>query len=329
MSVAPTGPQESAQPSQVPPEPAQPGPAKYDLHRVFVGPDGIRAGWSLLIFVALFAAIALAVRVLAPHIPGLPHGNSAAAQVTGEVITLGIVLAATAIMARIEGRSVIDYGLRDVRWLPKFAVGAVWGFLLISGLVGLLRATGYLSFDGQLLHGTTILLDALGLGFVFLMVGLTEEFAFRGYIQSTLARGIGFWPAAVVLSAAFGGIHLLNKGEGPFGALSAGLAGFVFCVALYRTGSLWWSIGLHLTWDWGQSYFYGVPDSGTMMPGHLMATHPSGPSWLSGGTVGPEGSIFVLIAFGAIVPIILLTTRGRETTPPPLSPQSHFAPPTA
>ena len=48
---------------------------------------------------------------------------------------------------------------------------------------------------------------------MFLLVGLFEEFLLRGYTQFTLARGIGFWPAAVVMSCAFGLIHLRNEGE--------------------------------------------------------------------------------------------------------------------
>ena len=46
------------------------------------------------------------------------------------------------------------------------------------------------------------------LGAVFFLVGLFEEFLLRGYSLFTLARGIGFWPAALVLSGAFGLIHL-------------------------------------------------------------------------------------------------------------------------
>jgi hypothetical protein len=232
-------------------------------------------------------------------------------------------------MARIEGKSVLDYGLRDARWLQRFVMGAVWGFVLISGLVGLLDVTGYLSFDGRLLSGSTIILDALKLGLGFLLVGLSEELLLRGYLQQTLARGIGFWPAAIILSIAFGASHGGNPGEQAIGLISAGTFGLVSCYALRKTGSLWWSIGAHAAWDWGQSYFYGVPDSGLMVPGHLLATHANGPSWLSGGTVGPEGSIFVLLAFGALIPIVALTTRAPETTPPPQPPSSRFAPPTS
>jgi membrane protease YdiL (CAAX protease family) len=65
-----------------------------------------------------------------------------------------------------------------------------------------------------------ILRWALLWAFFFLLVGLFEEFAFRGYLQFTLADGIGFWPAAWILSLGFGAVHLMNKGESPVGALS-------------------------------------------------------------------------------------------------------------
>jgi len=133
---------------------------------------------------------------------------------------------------------------------------------------------------------------------MFLLVGLYEEFLLRGYSQFTLARGIGFWPAAVVLSCTFGLVHLSNGGEQWMGLLSAALIGFFFCLTLRRTGNLWFAVGFHAAWDWGQSFFYSVPDSGTLAPGHLMSSTLHGPQWLSGGSVGPEGSVlcFVLMA---------------------------------
>jgi membrane protease YdiL (CAAX protease family) len=316
MSVGPTGGLGSE-----PPRPESAPEPKGDLRRVFLGPDGIRAGWSILLFIALTFAIGfvivVALRYVARRVGHFPAPQSAVGAIINDLVTILPILGATAIMARIEGRTTLDYGLRDGQWLRRFATGAAWGFVLISFLIGLLRVTGHLAFDGQLIHGQMILTDALLLGVVFLLVGVTEEVTFRGYLQYTAARGIGFWPAAILLSFGFGGAHLFNPGEHLFGAFAAGFAGFVFCYPLYRLGSLWWSIGAHFAWDWGQSYFYGVPDSGLMFPGHLQATHPVGPDWLSGGTVGPEGSIFVILAFGLVIPIVALTTRGRSTWPPP------------
>jgi hypothetical protein len=48
----------------------------------------------------------------------------------------------------------------------------------------------------------------------------------------------------------------------------------------------------------GESFFYSVPDSGQISPGHLLSSSFHGSRWLTGGSVGPEGSFvcFVVIA---------------------------------
>ncbi|HJW96110.1 MAG TPA: hypothetical protein VJ901_21055 [Thermoanaerobaculia bacterium] len=52
-------------------------------------------------------------------------------------------------------------------------------------------------------------------------------------------------------------------------------------------------------------YFYGVADSGAVTPGHLLDTSMSGPAWLSGGSVGPEGSILCTLLIAITFPIVL------------------------
>ncbi len=199
------------------------------------------------------------------------------------------------------------------RMLPDFSAGLAWGLLMLSLLIGTLRLTHHLSFDGLALHGLPALIYACQWGFAFLLVGLYEEFLFRGYLQFTLARGvagivrtrlprkigtahlISFWVSAFLLSGClFAFTHTSNHGENPAGILAVALAGAVFAFSLWRTGSLWWAIGFHTAWDWAQSYLYGTPDSGNLVQGHLLATHPVGSPLLSGGTAGPEGSLFVL-----------------------------------
>jgi len=46
---------------------------------------------------------------------------------------------------------------------------------------------------------------------------------------------------------------------------------------------------------------------------HLLATHPLGKPLMSGGTTGPEGSIFVLPIL-AVLTLIILFTLPREST---------------
>jgi membrane protease YdiL (CAAX protease family) len=130
------------------------------------------------------------------------------------------------------------------------------------------------------------------------IVGLFEEFLLRGYSQFTLGRGIGFWPAALVLSSVFGLIHLRNEQEHWPGLLAAAFIGLFFCVTLRRTGNLWFAVGFHAAWDWGETFFYSVPDSGMTSPGHLLSSSLRGPAWLSGGVTGPEASLLCFAVIG-------------------------------
>jgi uncharacterized protein len=141
-------------------------------------------------------------------------------------------------------------------------------------------------------------------------VGLFEEFLFRGYTFYRLSRRMGFWPSAAALSLGFGAIHLLNAGESWIGLAGVVAIGFFFCLTLYRTGNLWFAVGFHAFWDWGQTYLYSVPDSGTVEVGHLMRPSFQGPDWLTGGSVGPEGSV---LCFGVIAGVsVVFARRYRE-----------------
>jgi hypothetical protein len=50
---------------------------------------------------------------------------------------------------------------------------------------------------------------------------------------------MGFWPAAVLLSAIFGYSHLGNSGENWLGVFNASMGGLLFCLLLRRSGNLW------------------------------------------------------------------------------------------
>lgn len=195
-----------------------------------------------------------------------------------------------------EHRRFGDYGLPLRGAFGRlFWVGWVWGLGGLTLLMVMMRMARVFYFGSVTLHGVRVLKFAIFYAVAFLIVGLFEEFWVRGYSLFTLAKGIGFWPAAVGLSIAFGAIHLGNKNEAPIGALAAGLIGLFFCLTLRRTGNLWFAVGFHASWDWGETYLYSVPNSGIKMPGHLLSSSFQGPKWLTGGLVGPEGSIFVFL----------------------------------
>jgi len=161
-------------------------------------------------------------------------------------------------MASIEGRRVDDYGLpRNQAFGKFFWVGAGWGLAAITFLLFVLRGAHVFYFGHVVLRGGRVLKFAVFWMVFFLLVALFEDFLTRGYLLFTLKQDLGFWPAAGLLSCAFGAIHLRNPGETPVGILAAAAIGFFFCFTLRRTGSLWFAVGFHAAWDWGQFLFVG------------------------------------------------------------------------
>jgi membrane protease YdiL (CAAX protease family) len=333
---------------------------KPTLHALFFGDDGLRAGWSVLLYLILVAIIGVvATPLMARHgllpnpaeMPHTPSGQtimSPGIGAAGETLQLAMFVIPAVLMSFIERRPFTRYGIAFTRMLPDYFAGLFWGFVALSALVGSLYLTHSIAFDGLLLHGATALVYALQWAFVFLLVGLLEEFLFRGYLLYTVSRGvagitrtmdprnryshiIGFWVSAGLFSVLiFMLAHTGNGGETLSGIIAVGLSGAVFAFSLWRTGSLWWGIGMHTSWDWAQSYFYGTPDSGTISQGRLLASHPIGSKLLSGGPDGPEGSILVIPTLLLVALVIHLTLPRRSypltpdqsplPEPPPLPP---------
>lgn len=263
-------------------------------YTLFWGPDGLRPGWGFGFYVAAFLLLqAIAVQLAWVRDLGDSGLWSKLLEEIGNFLAASIPALA---LARIERRPWGAYGLPVRQALGRrFWTGVLWGFAAISLLILVIYIAEGFSPGHVILHGTRLVRFAAFWGAFFLLVGLFEDFLFRGYLQFTLARGIGFWPAAVLLTGTFGLVHRQNSGERWSGILLAALIGLFFCLTLRRTGTLWFAIGFHAAWDWGETFFYSVPDSGTTAPGHLLNSNLHGPNWLTGGSVGPEGSVFCFV----------------------------------
>jgi membrane protease YdiL (CAAX protease family) len=303
---------------------AAPRSAGWTLKYVFFNDRGLRAGWRLVIFVMLAAVTSfMAVSVMRLLGAGVRARRGSAA--TASPLWLGLdemsqfsaIAISTWIMSLIERRPARVYGLPLTKTaLSRFAVGyVIWGFLPLTTVLLIMRALGVFRFGSLAIHGGEILYWGAAWGFVFLAVALWEEYLCRGYTLYTLAEGIGFWPAAIVLGVVFAATHLSNPGEGPLGIIDAFIFALFAAATLRRTGTLWLAVGAHAGWDWGESFFYGVSNSGLQFPGHLLNPQVQGPDWLTGGSVGPEGSVVDLLVWTLLTVGVLFFYRPPQPSP--------------
>ena len=169
-----------------------------------------------------------------------------------------------------------------------------WFFLARTGKSGLLRRRGSGFFNGLLVGMYPLVLigyslytklmfgmpedgqlqPAFSIFSFFLsmaLVGVAEEFIFRGVIaQSLLERfgtgRAGVWKACLLSGLLFGAAHLTNLlSSAPFGVLMqcvfAASLGTLFAAIYFRTGNLWVTVFLH-----------GAMDIASMLVGGLYGT---------------------------------------------------------
>jgi membrane protease YdiL (CAAX protease family) len=289
-----------------------------------VGPDGVRSIWRLGVAVALYVLIEKVLEIalvgnsaVLAWMRSQPRGVlSPGTLLFTEGIRTAAALLAGLAMSKVEDRSFAEYGFpwREA-FGRRFWQGGAFGFAMLTLLMASIAVAGGFSLGGAALGageaarcGT---LYALG----FLLVGFFEEGTFRGYMQSTLGSGIGFWPAALALSVWFGILHVRNPGEAMGGVLMVGGFGLLAAFSVRRTGNVWFALGMHAAWDWGESYLYGVSNSGMGAVGRLMSSSLHGPGWITGGTVGPEGSIFVFAVMAAAAVALHYAFPAKPKTP--------------
>jgi membrane protease YdiL (CAAX protease family) len=258
----------------------------------------LRAGWRLALWFAIVFAVGAGVSLLARAV-GVGQGDFLDPRrlILGDWIgTFLPVIVATLLLMRLERRSLRDYYIptRDLLG-QKFWAGALWGMAAVSLLLGLIALAG-----GYRIIAVALREHVLYYAVIWLLaaasIGIVEEIAFRGYMLRTLADGIGFWPAAILLSAGFGALHYFFKPHERWEDFaSTGLLGLFMCFTIVRTGSLAWAMGWHFAFDWGAIFFYSGRNAGEYAPGRLFETAWPAGDRVTGGLLGPEASWFVFV----------------------------------
>lgn len=267
---------------------------------VFKGSGGVRSGWRFAAFIIGVLALYFAIGgLLEDPLAAFLHIDqrtlNAPAFVLNESFIVIAVVIATAIAARLERRSILSYGFpANEAFRGKYWEGIAIG-VVSAGLVGVaMYAAGGFVISGFGLRGLDwVTLPAFwAAGMV--LVGLAEESWFRGYPLQALARGVGFWPAAVISSLVFGGLHVTKAHENFIDIFNIIALGLILCFTLRRTGNLWLAAGFHTAFDFMQFAVIGTRNGGAQPVGTVLHASFPGPAWINGGPLGTEASYFML-----------------------------------
>ena len=167
-------------------------------------------------------------------------------------------------------------------------------------------ATGMIALGGMQIKGfagsaSALTLSALEWLGAMVCVGIAEEFWFRSYLQQTLWKSIGFWPAATVVALIFAAEHYFFKaGENIWDVITLISLSLLLSYSMLRTGTLWFAVGFHVAFDYLQIFVIGTPNGSQFPVGRLLDVSFNGPAWLTGGVLGTEASFLMYPAIALL-----------------------------
>lgn len=212
-----------------------------------------------------------------------------------------------------ERRPLWTIGLEGKGWLFKYLRGAFLGVLMITVVVGLSVALGYVDLEGS---GTAIGVALSGSMLVlvgWIVQGAAEELLFRGFLLPIIGSRYGLVIGVSVSAIVFALLHVFNANLSLLAVFNLALFGAFAAFYALKEGGLWGIFGIHSLWNWAQGNLFGMEVSG--LPAQLDAIFKlkeTGPDWLTGGAFGPEGGTIVTLVLLAGILILWLAKPHRQ-----------------
>ena len=208
------------------------------------------------------------------------------------------------------------YPLTSGKHIAKnYCLGFLFGFLMMTATVGIMRLTGQLTFGG-------FNLSVSGLGafifnlFMWFPQGASEELMFRGYMIPAFNKRYKTAVGVVVSSILFSAFHSLNPGFTPLASVNLALIAVLFALIYLLTGDIWMTSAMHTAWNLTQGNIYGLQVSGNLASNTVVKiVYDSNASpVITGGTFGPEGGLATtaVTCVCMVIVIALLISKSRK-----------------
>ncbi|RDC57313.1 CPBP family intramembrane metalloprotease [Pedobacter chinensis] len=128
----------------------------------------------------------------------------------------------------------------------------------------------------------------------FACVSFNEEFLMRGYVLNNLLNSFNKFISLIISAILFALMHFANPYLNSLSFVNLFLAGILLGSFYIYTKNLWFSFGLHFSWNFFQGTILGFSVSGIKFPSILMQERLENNIW-NGGDFGFEGSMLCLV----------------------------------
>ena len=141
-----------------------------------------------------------------------------------------------------------------------------------------------------------------------------EEITDRAYLYQKLRRRYKNPAVAIVGNAlAFASMHLLNPGVTAVAILNIVLIGVILSLFVYYYDNLWGAILLHTGWNFSQSIFFGLPNSGIVSEYSVFKLEAASArdSFFYSAAFGIEGSLFSIVVEVMMLIVMIMINRDK------------------
>lgn len=260
----------------------------------------MRLVWQLL-------AVAVVALVGGQAVAAVQENNPWLTLVLGVVTSVLALLVYGWVVRRTEHRAVTEVGRKGAA--AGFGLGTLLGLALFGTVIVNIAFLGYYEVTGR---GSVS--GAAGLLGFMAAAAVTEELLFRGVLFRVMEERMGTWWAMALSGVVFGAFHLANPDASLYGAVAVAVeAGGMLTAAYIATRKLWVPIGVHFGWNFAAGGVFSTEVSGNGSTQGLLDSATSGPSLVTGGEFGPEGSLYSLVfcVLTAVVFLLVARRRGR------------------
>jgi len=153
--------------------------------------------------------------------------------------------------------------------------------------------------------------------FIFGLLAFVEELIFRGIVYRLIEEQLGTWISIVIVAIIFSTVHLVHEEATFISTIAIALQDLILTGSFILTRRVWLCWGIHWGWNFTQDGVLGMPNSGVEQLPSWLNTEISGPTWLTGGTIGIELSVLgvLLNVIAGIIIIKIAINHGQILSP--------------